>query len=497
MQCTDYNKAKQFVHNLKLKNLKEWKSYCKNNKLPIGIPTNPNREYEDFKGYGDWLGTNAISFRDKYFVDYATWKKIINGLKIDSKDKYIEWHKIKKPIDIPCRPDNTYKSEWISWGSFLETNSIPDIKKHNNFLKYDEAKEYLRKYNFYGESEFYNWAKSDDRPDFIPANPRKTYKANKTWVSMGDFLSNYNVHKKNFVSYEEAKSIVIEKQFNTIDEFKTWTQSTTNNTIPYHPNCVYKEEFEGYPEFLGYQRKVSNGEKIISGILSGNNILHSLQYTFDNCRDNRPLPFDIAILKDNNIILIEYHGIQHFEPIEFFGGAESLETNIKRDNIKEKFCKDNDIPLLIINYKENIKEKLYNYLISFNIKIDINKISPALNKNFLSYKQSKSIIQKYKFNNMKEFINFKDKPIGIPCNPQIIYKNNGWTSWGDFLGNNRVHPLKAKFITYEECKQWFKDNNIQSGEHWKKLRKQKPTYIPCNPDTIYKTEWEGWKKFLK
>lgn len=47
-------------------------------------------------------------------------------------------------------------------------------------------------------------------------------------------------------------------------------------------------------------------------------------------------------------IAIEYHGKQHFEPVDYFGGLEAYEANKKRDARKEMLCKDNDVKLIIV-----------------------------------------------------------------------------------------------------------------------------------------------------
>lgn len=96
----------------------------------------------------------------------------------------------------------------------------------------------------------------------------------------------------------------------------------------------------------------SKGEKKIRIYLENNKINYQHNYRFSKCRNKCPLPFDFLILVGNKIGLIEYQGIQHFKPIERFGGVKALKSNIMRDSIKEKFCLDNDIPLLKINYKK-------------------------------------------------------------------------------------------------------------------------------------------------
>ena len=61
-------------------------------------------------------------------------------------------------------------------------------------------------------------------------------------------------------------------------------------------------------------------------------------------------------LPDYNIA-IECQGIQHFEPIDFFGGEEKFDEQIERDRIKYNLCKNNNINIIYysnINYNNNV-----------------------------------------------------------------------------------------------------------------------------------------------
>ena len=90
------------------------------------------------------------------------------------------------------------------------------------------------------------------------------------------------------------------------------------------------------------------GEKAIREYLERNNINFTSQKKFPDCRNVRPLPFDFYI--PEYTILIEYHGKQHYEPIEFFGGVEAYIEQVNRDSIKEQYAKDKGIKLVIISY---------------------------------------------------------------------------------------------------------------------------------------------------
>ena len=52
---------------------------------------------------------------------------------------------------------------------------------------------------------------------------------------------------------------------------------------------------------------------------------------------------------------IEYHGVQHFKSILFFGGEVSLIRNKKVDQIKSEFCSKNEINLIRISYIDRLK----------------------------------------------------------------------------------------------------------------------------------------------
>ena len=48
--------------------------------------------------------------------------------------------------------------------------------------------------------------------------------------------------------------------------------------------------------------------------------------------------------------LIEFDGIQHFQPIEYFGGITEFKERKQNDEIKNNYCKINNIPLIRIPY---------------------------------------------------------------------------------------------------------------------------------------------------
>jgi hypothetical protein len=53
---------------------------------------------------------------------------------------------------------------------------------------------------------------------------------------------------------------------------------------------------------------------------------------------------------------IEYHGLQHFESVEFFGGEEGFQRGQERDSRKRTLCEKNGLRLVEVAYDRNIDD---------------------------------------------------------------------------------------------------------------------------------------------
>lgn len=112
---------------------------------------------------------------------------------------------------------------------------------------------------------------------------------------------------------------------------------------------------------------ISSGEKRIEEYLKKHLYKYQKEYSFSDCKKKYLLRFDFAVfLNDNNIKLIEFDGQQHFKPYEYYGGVEKFQDLCLRDSIKNEYCKNNNIPLLRICYKDidKVDNILDDYLIA-------------------------------------------------------------------------------------------------------------------------------------
>ena len=105
--------------------------------------------------------------------------------------------------------------------------------------------------------------------------------------------------------------------------------------------------------------RYSKGEEIIANYLLSKGIPFETHKSIQGCKHINHLTFDFSILDKNGQLqmLLEYDGKQHFVAFNF-SRREPLELVQARDEVKNKFCKENNIVLKRINYKQNINEEL-------------------------------------------------------------------------------------------------------------------------------------------
>ena len=95
----------------------------------------------------------------------------------------------------------------------------------------------------------------------------------------------------------------------------------------------------------------SRGETLVRLILEDHNILYEEQKKFENLMDINKLRCDFYLPEYNTVI--EYNGLQHYEPISVFGGVSGLMQTQKRDLIKYTYLEANRIELIIIRFDNN------------------------------------------------------------------------------------------------------------------------------------------------
>lgn len=114
--------------------------------------------------------------------------------------------------------------------------------------------------------------------------------------------------------------------------------------------------------------KSSKNENIIRKYLNLHNFNFKEQVSFPACKNKRRLLFDFVITHGSELLAIEYNGEHHYGLVNFSSNktrtyVEFEQTKIN-DAIKLEWCKNNDVPLLVIPYWEsaNIESLLDDFL---------------------------------------------------------------------------------------------------------------------------------------
>ena len=105
--------------------------------------------------------------------------------------------------------------------------------------------------------------------------------------------------------------------------------------------------------------KNSKGESLINLILKKYNIEYQSEVTFKT----DVLNFRVDFLIENKII--EFNGMQHYKPVDYFGGEEKFKKQVIRDKFVRQYAKDNNYELLEIPYTYDdfeIEQSIINFL---------------------------------------------------------------------------------------------------------------------------------------
>ena len=131
-----------------------------------------------------------------------------------------------------------------------------------------------------------------------------------------------------------------------------------------HNKCGNAYEVTPSDFLQGYRCPFCNspkGETTIAKILDTFNIKYEPQKTFDGLRDIQPLSYDFYI--PDQSILIEYQGIQHYQPIDYFGGDNAFKKQQKHDKMKSDYAKKHKYNLIAVPYTYDTFSKIKKYLI--------------------------------------------------------------------------------------------------------------------------------------
>jgi len=103
----------------------------------------------------------------------------VRRLELKGQSEWKQWVKSSaKPADIPANPAEVYRNKgWVSFGDWLGTECLGLVTAP--YRSFDEARKFVHGLGLKNRAEWSAWAKTDGKPEDIPANPRGTVQRSK------------------------------------------------------------------------------------------------------------------------------------------------------------------------------------------------------------------------------------------------------------------------------------------------------------------------------
>lgn len=81
-----------------------------------------------------------------------------------------------------------------------------------------------------------------------------------------------------------------------------------------------------------------------------------------------------------------------------------------------------------------------------------------------------------------------------PAAPDLVYRDKGWSTWGEFFGSTNIHP--AQMLTAREAMPIVRTLGIRNRTEFMEAKRtgKLPNNVPLTIDR--RPDWIGWETFL-
>lgn len=451
-----FMEARAFAQAQKFRNSQEWYDFCKSGMNPPDIPTVASKIYFDkgWKSWSDWLGTNRSSPKEDY-LPFKEARLFVQKLEFKNRRSWKNYCKSgQRPSNIPASPNILYKENgWSGMGDFLGTFNKPNGER--TYLSFEEARAFVHTLKLKTYPEWRKFTKTKEMPKDIPNSPIFYYKG-KGWKDCGDWLGTDSIQmgikgNRKYLPFEEAKAFVRTLNIQNLENWNEYSQSEKKpHNIPKEPQSYYRDKgWQGFNDWLG----------IVT----------------------------IALHQNKNRQYEEARAYVH-------------ELHLKNVHEWIGYCKSGKKPKHIPSQPN----------ISFFDKGWIGYgdwlgTGTSRSREFRQFNEARSFVQGLKLKGIKEWNQYcksKERPVDIPSNPNIIYSDNGWKGYRDWLGNDSINmgiTRSRKYLPFDKAREYIHTLNLTNKEDWNTYcqSENKPNNIPSNPGSAYyRKGWISYEDWL-
>jgi hypothetical protein len=387
-----------------------------------------------------------------------------------------------------------------------------------NWRPFEEAREFVRGLGLRGQADWFEYAKSQNRPADIPYAPDRTY-AMTGWVNWGDWLATFRSANfdKVFLSFEEARMFARKLNLKSGSEWESYCRSGQKpENIPASPAHSYRGiGWLGMGDWLGtgtiatYQIKYRSFESA-RAYAREQHLTSAKKWLKFSKTSSRP--------RD-----IPANPNQVYSERGWAGWPDWLGSDKKRPRKQTEYMRFEDARKFVRALRlksgqewrsycklamkpENIPgnpEKIYKEVgwLGLDDWLDSGRI-PSQKIVFRKFEIARKYVRSLKLKNTKawhEYCQSSQKPADIPANPQRTYRLKGWTGWGDWLATGNIAPVSRKFREFSGARNFVRKLNIKDNKAWREYctSSRRPIDIPTNPNTVYANRgWLGWGDWL-
>jgi very-short-patch-repair endonuclease len=181
-----FKSARRWARSLGLPSTTAYRKYVREHGLPPGVPSAPEVVYETvWVDWNDFLGTNNERWRGRNWLAFEEARDWVAKSGIQT---YADWNVAVKqkriPENIPRRPQNVYKNEWVSYPHWFGANVVRGQRRA--WRDFESARNWARHCGATCDREWRLLVKFGRVPRDIPTNPGKAYR--EQWRGLADWL---------------------------------------------------------------------------------------------------------------------------------------------------------------------------------------------------------------------------------------------------------------------------------------------------------------------
>lgn len=430
---TKYKTLKEAQAAAKKLNIKTSTEYDKRYKEDPQLVSDPDRRYKT-----EWLSWGSFLFK---VYKYPSWEEAsiasIN-LGILTSREYKEKHALDDRL--PISPRKTYKNVWEKNGKmpgFLgQPESLPT--KPFSFLKYQtykEASEAAQKLNCESRRQYIKLYKNDP---FLVSCPNRSYK--NEWTGWNDFLGSHRF--KNYSSWDEAS--IAARLLRVRNKAEYSLKYKQDPKLPSEPQKAFKTDWENNGSWLGFLGfnfydtwEVASEVAIALGITSSKD--YQKKYKQDERLHSSPETFYSSVWVKNgrwSAFLGKDAILPKYENI-LDASRAAIALGIKTfTEYKTRYKEDPRLPAAPSGFYSNWEE-----FGGSNVFFNKNIV-----ENYKSYEEASQAAQRLGILTFGEYSERYKEDERLPSSPQVMFKND-WFSWSLFLGL-QLSSMEAKdYIT--------------------------------------------------